>query len=195
MLVANWSDVRVYDVSGTVPELIAVDGVTTAGDRPRILAAGAHGCLAVAGEWEGVHALKYLPGFASPEITLSSSLVKAPEGSASTTTVRVWNEGQLELVGELDVPKGWEASPASFELAPGEELALALTSDGTDDGTVKIASNDVDESTVEIELLVGSNGITVGDEAEAFSYRGLNTGDVHTIEPGKVTLLSYFATF
>ena len=196
VLVANWSDVRVYDVSGTVPELIAVDSVEAADDRPRFLAAGAHGCLAVVGEWTGVHALKYLPERTSPEITLSTALVKVPAEVEASVEVRVWNEGQHELlVDDIDLPRGWAASPTTLSIPPGGEATLTLTSDGSGDGAVRLDTNDVDEPTVEIEAVVGSSGLTVGDEAAAFSYRGLNTGELHTLEPGKVTLLSYFATF
>jgi hypothetical protein len=194
VLVANWSDVRVYDVADE-PVLVAVDGVPQAGDRPRILAAGAAGCVAVVGEWEGVHALKLTPGLTSPEITVSTERVKAPEEVVSTTVVRVWNEGQRVLVGHVDAPEGWQAAPGSFELEPGAEFTLSLTSDGTASGAFVVSTNDVDEPEIEIQGQVGGRGLSVGDDARAFSYRGLNTGEIHTLEPGTVTLLSYFATF
>ncbi len=202
ILVANWSDLRVYDVTGEAPVLRAVDAVFEAGSRPRHLAAGASGDLVVTGEWEGVHVLRHLPDVDSPELTPSTLLVKvAADGEEQETTLTVTNEGRLALeVTDIDAPSGWHADPTSLALEPGESADVSLLYEGsttTANGTLELHSNDPDERPSEVELQVGSNRVFVGDEAPDFSYLGLNTGETHTLSDqfGKVVLLSYFGVF
>lgn len=197
LLVANWSDVRVYEVSGSQPELRAVDGLPQAGERPRMLAAGVSDCLALVGEWEGLHALQYVPGLGAPELTLSSRAAKVPSNEEATVRLELFNEGPFELLLEPpEAPQGWTVElPEVVEPYGEAELVLHHDGSGERNSELVLRSNDLDEPEVVVELSAGSFRVGVGDAAEDFEYVGLNTGQAHSLEPGKVTLLSYFATF
>ncbi len=202
LLVTNWSDVRVYDVTGDTPELVAVDAVFEADWNPRHYGAAALDDLVVVGEWSGVHALRLLPDTVGPELTPSSLALKVPDdGEAHSLELGLLNEGQLELdIDSIDAPSGWAASPGTLTLAPGEERVVTLDFEGAsaiDEQRLTIGSNDPDEPSVDINLQIGSDAVFVGDEALDFSYPGVNTGELHTLsdQRGKVVLLSYFALF
>ncbi len=122
LLVTNWSDVRLYDVAGDIPELIAVDAVFEAEDQPRHFGADAAGDIVVVGEWSGVHALRFVPDTVGPEITPSTLTLQVPDdGEPYDLELGIENEGQRELeVSSLELPSGWSVNPSSLILAPGE---------------------------------------------------------------------------
>ncbi len=202
LLVTNWSDLRIYDVDGDLPDLIAVDAVFEAGDQPRHFGAATTGELVFSGEWTGVYALRYSDGVVGPELTPSDLALKVPaDGAAQQVELELLNEGQLDLVVEsLDLPSGWSSSSDSVNLAAGEATTLELSFEGATTISrdwLEIQSNDADEPTASIALQIGAEGVFVGDEAPGFSYSGLNTGETHTLsdQRGKVVLLSYFSLF
>lgn len=202
VLVANWSDLRVYDVAGDLPVLRGVDAVYQANPRPRHLAAAASGDLAFSGEWEGVHALRYQAGVGAPELSLSDLLIQvADDGQPHTVVLDVLNEGQWPLaLRNIDVSEGWTANAGSIDLEPGESTTLSLDfagSTGPMNGLLSLTSNDPDEAFTEVPLIVGGAALGVGDEAPALSATGLNTGQNHNLQAqlGKVVVLSYFGVF
>jgi len=202
LLVTNWSDVRVYDVTGDSPELIAVDAVFQAGDQPRMFGAAANDDLVVVGEWMGVHALRFVPNTVGPELTPSSLVLQvADDGQPTSLDLGLLNEGQVDLVvSAIDAPSGWSASPGDLSLAPGEAATVTLDFEGAtaiQQKSLTITSNDPDEPSTEIGLQIGSNAVFVGDEALDFSYVGVNTGLTHALadQRGSVVLLSYFSLF
>ncbi len=202
LLVANWSDLRVYSVTSEDLVLRAVDAVFQAGHRPRHLAAGAYGDVVVAGEWSGVHTLRHTPGVDAPELSPDDLLVKvAADGTPQQATLTLRNEGRLPLeVAAVEVPEGWSAAPLPAELAPDEAVDLELTFAGADTpqtGELLIHSDDPDEQPARVGLQAGASAVTIGDGAPDFSYEGLNTGETHTLSDqwGRVVLLSYFGVF
>ena len=194
LVVANWEDIRVYSPEG---ELLAVEALLDKVDDARFLAAGAHGQRIYAGEWSGVHTLEYAP-VGGPEIRFEVVTVKVPEGGGSVE-VPLQNEGDATLLlGELVAPRGWSATLPDRRLRPGEGATLTLTaSDEAVDGEVAICSNDADERPASITVRVGGEALGVGDLFPEFAYRGVNSGEVHTLSEqlGTPVLLAYFATF
>jgi hypothetical protein len=203
LLVANWSDVRLYDITDSGFEVRAVDAVFEADDRPRHLAAAAQDNVVFAGEWTGLHALSFYDSESGPEFTPSSLTVAMPEdGEAFEGEITVTNEGSEELtVSNVDVDGGWSVTPATLSLAPGESSELVFAHGGSqtvDLRHAELTTNDPDEPLVEIQVRIGSNRVFVGDPAPDFSYTALNgTQQNYALEDqrGHVVMLSYFATF
>ncbi len=202
LAVANWSDLRVFDVSGPVPELRAVDAVYESEDRPRTFSVAASGDRVVAATWTGVHVLTWDPAAVGPEITLSTSEIAAPaDGGPHDATVVVTNEGQLPLhVTDLKTPGPWTGQPRAFTLEPGQAQEVAFHTDGSAAVSLdeaRFLSDDPDEPKARLLARVGADAVFVGDPALDFTYVALNTGTTHTLseQRGKVVLLSYFATF
>jgi hypothetical protein len=194
LVVANWEDIRVYSPEG---DLLAVEALLDEVVDARFLAAGAHGQRIYAGEWSGVHALEYAP-VGGPEVRFEVSTVKVAEDGGAVE-VPVQNEGDATLVlGELVAPRGWTASLSDQRLQPGEEALLTLTASADAvDGEVTLCSNDADERPARITVQVGAEALGVGDAFPDFAYRGVNSGEVHTLSEqlGRPVLLAYFATF
>jgi hypothetical protein len=202
LLLANWSDLRVYRVVKDRLELLAVDAVFQAGDRPRHLAAGARGDVVVDGEWEGIHTLRYRADVQGPELTPSDLMVAVPaDGEAHTVALELANEGQLPLqIERVRYPGMWSGATGEVTIEPGELHELELTFDGansSEQGDLVIVSDDPDEPEAVVRLVAGGSGIGVGEEAPGFTYTGLNTGELHDLESqrGKVVLLSFFGVF
>ncbi len=200
--VANWRDIRVYKVSGDVPELLAVDAVFQADTSPRHLGAAASDDLIFAGEWTGIHALRFRSGKTAAEFTPSVRRVAMPDdGAAFTTQIDLHNEGNASLtVDDTATPTGWSATPTTFAIAPGARQSITLTHPGSNtptSGLLRFTTNDPDEPTASLELRVGSDRVFVGDPAPDFSYDSANTGDTVTLSAlkGKVVVLSYFGYF
>lgn len=200
VLVANWSDLRVYD--GWSLSLEQVDGLAEAGPGARILTAAAVGDLVIAGEWHGLHTLVHAPGAEAPDLAVRPRRVTVPaDGSPHDATVDLLNEGQLPLeVRSFDVPPGWATEATPPTLAPGEVRALPLSFSGSteaSDQLLTIESPDPDEPQLHVALLAGAEGIGPGEPAPPLTSTGLNTGQVHDLESqqGRVVLLSYFGLF
>lgn len=199
LVVANWEDVRIFDVRGDAPELVAVEDVFDAGPFPRTLAAAATGDVVLAGEWTGLHLYRWQPGQASPELT-GPRVIRMPAGPDDARVVsELHNEGSLDLhLIEATPPPGWRVEALPTVIPPGESAWLDLTRLGgasEGDASLILLTDDVDESAAAISLRIGGSGATVGDDAPVFSVVGINTGAVHAVGPGQVTVLSYFATF
>ena len=200
LVVANWTDVRVYDITGDAPALIA--GVFAAGEQPRHVGGAGRGRIVYAGEWTGVHALRLDPSIRAPEFTPDVLSIKVPDdGGAHAAAVTVRNEGRATLtIEKLDPPRGWSASADFDALQPGEVGAIEVRFEGGDAAGAdwfNVCTNDPDESPARLSVSAGSDALTVGDPAVDFSYVGVNTGEAHSLsaERGGVVLLSYFATF
>ncbi len=203
LLVANWTDVRLYDVSGAVPRVLAVDHVAAAGSEPRTLAAAAAGDRVYAGEWEGLHVFQLDRNLVGPELTPHDlHLDWAADGAEQTATLTLTNEGQQPLVLDgVDVPDdGWTVYPIEAELLAGASERLTVHYAGGEEsqrGALILHTNDPDEPTTAIDLRVGGDGVFVGDPAPDLTATAVNTGETLTLsdQRGKVVILSYFATF
>ena len=202
LLVANWTDVRVYDVSGDAPALLAVDAVFEAGEQPRHLAAAGRDRTVYAGEWTGVHALRLDRSIEAPEFTPDVLSIKVPDdGAAHEATIAVTNEGRAPLtLQKLDPPRGWTAGADFASLSPGATGSLTVSFEGGEASGAdwfNVCTDDPDEAPARISVSAGSDALTVGDAALDFSYIGVNTGEAHSLsaERGNVVVLSYFATF
>lgn len=202
LLVVNWSDVRVYDVHGEVPELVAVESVFASNDQPRILAGAAQDDLVYAGAWEGVYAYRYLPGLTGPELSTGAVSVKVPgDGHPHDAELILANEGPEELLlTEVRPPRRWSVLDAPDSIEPWGLASLWLRYEGATrkrTSELEICSNDDDERPGHVALQGGSSRIGVGERFPDFDYRGLNDGERHALGDlcGQVVLLAYFATF
>jgi len=202
VLLANWTDMRVYDVNGDVPELLAVDAVFQSEDKPRTFGVAFSGENAYAGTWTGLHALRWTDGETSPEMTPSTLEVGvAADGLPADVPFRIDNEGPLDLVvSKVKMPEGWSAEPDAFTVPPGKAQQMVLHHGGSESVRLQemtIQSDDVDEPRADIALRVGSDSVFIGDEAIDFTYDSLNMPGTWTLSDyrGQVVLLSYFATF
>ncbi len=201
LLVANWSDLRLYRIDGDQLELLAVDAVFQARERPRVVAAAGRGDLVVAGEWEGLHTLRFQPDTVGAEITPDALWLRlAADGQQQQFELDLRNEGQLELVVSAPDLPGWTIEPAELELPPEQTGRLVVTAPPTlevVEETLVLESNDPDEPEAPIRLLFGAPTVTVGDPAPDFLYTGVGTGEVHELsaQQGRVVLLSYFGLF
>jgi hypothetical protein len=202
LVVANWSDIRLYTATSDTLTVRAVDAVFQADDRPRHLAVAASGSHVFAGEWTGLHALEYRKNEFGAEFTPSTLAVAiAEDGEPHSATLAVTNEGSESLeVSKIELGGGWTASPETLTLAAGGDQVVTLSHGGSSGVSQKQATfhtNDPDEPRAQVELRIGSNRTFIGDPAPDFTYTSLNGGETVTLsnQRGSVVVLSYFATF
>jgi hypothetical protein len=202
ILLANWTDLRVYDDVGGQLSLRAVDAVFQADDRPRHLAAAAGNGVVVDGEWSGIHTLTWDATVRASELTPSELLIAvAADGEPKDVQLVITNEGQLPLtISKLDTPTGWSSDADLSTIEPHAERTIDLHFNGSESVTTRdlvIHSDDVDEPKIKIPLRTGSNRVFLGDEAPVFTYTDLMGSGRHSLKEqhGNVVLLSYFATF
>jgi hypothetical protein len=203
--VADWNDVRVFDVSEPgAPQLVATERIDTSDDFPRVLGIGAHDNLAYAGEWTGLYSLELRPDRRGPDLWVADRAVEfgtVAAGDADAIALIIRNEGPEPLVvSGVNTSGPFSTDTAGFTLEPGEADVLEVVFQPSDDdqatGTLTITSNDPDESGREVDLAGNRGGANPGDPAPEVSVSLLDGGEWRLADQlGSPVLLSYFATF
>ena len=139
-------------------------------------------------------------GARAPEIDLTPVTVYCPDAA---NTVQIWNRGAapLHLVGALPDDPRVTVTLDADTVAPGAYVAatVSFADDGAPiEAAVCIASDDPDESTVEITLATVSadTDVALCQPAPDFNLRDIDGGS-HTLSDaiGHPVMLVYFATW
>ena len=203
VVVANWTDVRVFDVSDpAAPWLLAAEEVPSANGFSRVLAADMTGTEVFVGEWTALLSYDLKPEMTPPDIRLIHDELVFDEDD-NALGLLVANEGLLPLTLEIAVTgSGYAASPSSATVQPGKKELIEVVRTALDAGfaQVQITTNDPDEGQVTVPLSPRTNGpgLGPGDMLPNIPVIDAFTGqptDVATVLNGKVGLLAYFATF
>ncbi len=206
--VADWNDVRVFDVSDrSDARLVGQEPLHVAsGDSSRTLGIAAKGETVFSGNWTELVAYRHHPGVSAPDLTVSPQRIALPDpdelGEARASAV-LRNVGARALtISDLAADR----SSLSFEnlepgtLEPGEERTVTVLNESSStaalDGWLAILSDDPDEPRKCLPVQGNNSGRTVGDSAPAASFVDLEGGE-HRLEDleGSPVFLAYFATF
>jgi hypothetical protein len=205
-VIADWNDLRVFDVSDpSAPLLVASERVLTTGAFSRVLGAAIAGDAVFAGEWTGLVSYRLQPGVVAPDLKpweTSLSWGEVAAGETDAVTLVVENQGTAPLViWELSVEgAGFSTSARDVAIDPGDRTAIeiAFTAETTDqvDGAIVLRSDDPDEPERTIPLVANRPGLDVGDAAPEVLVALHGGGEWRSSQhPGKVLVLAYFATF
>ena len=201
--VADWNDVRVYDVSdpGT-PTLMAVE-VIPLSETSRVLGVGAANNLAFAGEWSGLYVYELFPEMSVPQIRLGDGqldLGAISAGDAQVAAVILENEGPEPLVVTWMEGYGLDLSTEfPFALEAGEKTAVEVTVQGAVGpitASLNVWSDDPDEPESALAVVANTPSLGVGDPAPGAVVQ-LTTGGNWSLadQLGNIVVMSYFATF
>ena len=204
LFVADWNDVRAYDVSD--PErasLVAVENIA-ASKFSRVLALDAAGDRAYLGEWTGLYDYSFHPARKAPDLSLASFSLQFPEGDGpSAVSLVIENEGEepLEITGIESSNAAFSPLAQTLTIEPGGndfvELRFDASTTAPTIADLTITSNDPDECTVDVRLEANVGGLGIGDLMPSLEWVDLQSGDTLGLEAlrGSVVVLSYFATF
>lgn len=204
--VADWNDLRVFDVSQpAAPELIGAERVDAGGTLTRVLSIALRGDTLFAGEWWGLYTYEVVAERRAPELFTSTTDVDfgaVAAGASSSVAVIVENEGREPLV-VTDISTNDPSvtiETASLALQPGDKEVVEVTLTSADGeafaAELTLRSDDPDEDPLTITLTANEPGLSVGEAAPLVAVSLLD-GTMFNLEEahGQVVLLSYFATF
>jgi hypothetical protein len=159
---------------------------------------------AVVLDWSGLQLLRYTGGTPAPSLALSPTTIYLnPLGG--TASLRLENMGnaplQISGLGSSDHRVVVDAQ-GPLSLAAGEEMQLEITSQPIDEdlsASLCLATDDPDQSLVELPLRIGSQGSTglaLGQPAPEFSLTGLDGREYSLADQaGRPVFLLFFATW
>ncbi len=205
MAVADWNDVRVYDISDPAATVLrATERLSSSDSFPRVLGVAMRDGVVYAGEWTGFYSLAFDPDRSAPDVftserTFEFGNVAIDEQDA--VAVIVGNQGTEPLVAwNVEISGPFTLDHTSAVIAPGElevfEVLFQPTMLIQEFGILKIWSDDPDDQPM-ISIVTGNRpGFGVGDEAPEVGAQLLGGGTWQLSEQrGDVVLLAYFATF
>lgn len=204
-VVADWNDVRVYDVSDpTQPVLRATERISSDDAFPRVLGVAARGGVIYAGEWTGFYSLRFHPERSAPDIFTnerSFEFGNVATDQQDAIAVIVGNQGTEPLVAwsvEISGPFTLDRSAAIIE--PGElevfEVLFEPTKAIQEFGILTIRSDDPDDMPLTTVVTGNRSGFGVGDASPEVAVQLLSGGTWQLSEQlGDVVVLAYFATF
>lgn len=200
LAVANWSHVALHD-SASLARL-ATERTRDAFEQD--LGVALVGSTLLVGEWEGLHALRYRPGYVGSAIWLDEEIFSLDPATPSRA-VLVHNDGVLDLhVDGLSIADpAYSIEPASLKIAPGDRGVFSFRRPApapAGSTTLRLSSDDPDpaRAALELEVLVEDAGsrLGIGDElTEAFGFLDPSGAGQLSALRGKVVVLAYFALF
>ncbi|MCP4869226.1 MAG: hypothetical protein GY898_10965 [Proteobacteria bacterium] len=198
LAVADWSHASMYDVATLVR--VGTERTRTFPFFEQDLGIVMTGDVAIVAEWEGMHLLRYAPGYVAPDLFVTDELLGFDAAEASTRTLDLRNRGPLDLVvSSMGVSDdAFTLSDTGLVVPAYDERSVDVTyappPPSGSAQTLRIISNDVDatDNPLQIPLhAIDSAGLDVGDsiDYEAFEFLGGEALE------GKVVVLAYFALF
>ncbi len=207
VLMAEWDQVRAYDVSDpTAVRPIFAEVVPSDDDFSRVLGIDVDPARrrVYAGEWRGLQVFDHVGGGRGPDISVSPGVLQFGQlanGDEDTRVVVVRNHGDLpltvhDLVGGPGVTTDTECFQVPAGGATAVEVSLRVPDTAPVDTALKVCSDDLDEGEHLIDISANVPGLSVGDMAPNIMLNDLD-GNVWTTEQlrGNIAVLAYFATF
>jgi hypothetical protein len=204
--VADWNDIRVFDVSDpSAPQLRATEVIQTGDDFSRVLGISAHDDYAIAGEWTGLYSFEFKPSVSAPDVAVAPLPIEfgnVAQGDADAVAVLVRNDGSERLVAyDIHVEgAAFDVDRNTLYLDPGERGIIEVTfrpgGSNQEVGQLVLESDDPDQAEYKVEMVGNRAGLGVGDPATNVTVRLLGGGEFRSSDAaGKVVVLAYFATF
>lgn len=209
LFVADWTDLRVFDVSGSGLRRVGHEPLPTGNGREsRTLGVAAAGELIFSGNWRELVNYRYHPDRTAPDLDVAPRFVQLPAadaGERTSTVLRFANVGNQPLtLGAVETSDGslsLDDWPEGAVLAPGEEGRAILARTGSDasawTGWINLVSDDADEGRRCVPVEANQPGVGVGQAAPDASYltRDGQSLQLSTLLETGPVLLAYFATF
>lgn len=203
--VADWNDVRVYDVSDpSAPVLRATERIANGDAFPRVLGVAARNNYVYAGEWTGFYSLLFHSDRLAPDLFTSEGAIEfgnvAP-GDQDAVAVIIGNQGTKPLVAwQVEASGPFLLDHDQAVIQPGElevfELLFEPTISSQEVGVLTIWSDDPDDQPMTATITGNRPGFGVGDPSPDVGAQLLEGGNWQLSEHrGQVVLLAYFATF
>lgn len=200
LAVAAWSHLALYDRESLV--LVGTEHTrATSGFEQDTSVSIAEGTIWV-GEWEGLHGVRYQPGYIAPDLWIEEELVSFPAGEQDDVAIAVRNRGYLDLdISNIDAGMGpFTVDPSwmRVDARSANAFEILYSPDGTSaTPLMQLTSNDADDDPFSVPLVAEfSDRIDVGDEiGEEFGF--LDPSGQNNVENlrGHVVVLAYFALF
>ncbi len=208
LVVADWNDLRLFDVSdrdrlvarGHEPLLLRSD----LGSRTLGVATGRHD-LVFSGNWTALSSYRLHLGRHGGDLDPRPAALTLPRtepGDVTNALIDLVNAGDrpLRLTGSQVGGRGLEVELAPATLAPGDKVVARArwtpAGNGALDGWVNVLSDDPDEPRKCVPISGNQAGLTVGDPIGDPSFVGIDGTPIHLSDyEGQVVLLAYFATF
>ncbi len=200
LAVAAWSHVALYETKTWA--LIATERTRRKFEQD--LGIAIQGDLVMTGEWEGLHVMRYRPGYVAPDVTLKEDIFTLEANKPTARAVVLHNRGLLPLLaGNFAVDEaGFSFDVSNLEIAPSKSDFFQLTAQNLSVGlqaNLTMQTNDPDpfESLLSIPIAVGGNfGLGVGDSLTSdFGFLDPSGAKQVAALKGKVVVLAYFALF
>jgi hypothetical protein len=205
MAVADWNDVRVYNVADPAnPLLRATERIASDSNFPRVLGVALQNGVVYAGEWTGFYALRFHPERSAQDVfTFNRTLEfgNVNPGQQDALALIVGNQGTEPLVAfEVKVSGPFTIDKDETVIRPGAlevfELVFDPTTTDQQNGVLEIWSDDPDDKPLRAEIVGNRPGFGVGDNAPEVGASLLGGGSWKLSEQrGQVVVLAYFATF
>lgn len=200
--VANWEDFQVYD--GQDLALLGEENPSEAGRRALVLTLDASGDTLTIGEWRALLTYAWDPTVAAPDLALDVAsvdlgLLDAGESAAAALVLRNKGPQDLSISAITSSDPALTVDRTALDVAAGSAdfVELHWTSTGEElSATVRVESDDPDESHYDLAVRANRPGVGVGDPLPAFTYLAINGTETYdSTALGGPALLSYFATF
>ena len=202
---ANWSDVRVFDMSEpAAPVLVATERLPSQAGPSRVRALAARGSNLFVGEWNGLHSYTLHAGRTAPDIWTQESEVSffhVEPGRTKAYALAVRNNGTAPLVASIELQgEAFSIDGNELDIQPNAtaavEISYRATASFPDQGKLTISSADPDQGIYEIPLLGNGPTLKVGDKVPEIAVALLYGGEWRANQQlGKIQVLSYFAVF
>jgi hypothetical protein len=211
--VADWLDLRLLRIDGDSLVDVGRQGMPLETVPPPVdpnlpnfsLGVVAWDDLALSSNWTEFASLRAHPDRSTGDLVVEPRLLRLPRtplGETSSAAFRLRNDGHRPItVTSLTLEAGFSSDePLPLVLEPGTQEGVTLSYfAGVDDpreATLVVESDDLDEPTQRVSVLVNGQGLDVGDPVPDLTFLGLDGAPVRLEDrlDGPV-LLAYFATF
>lgn len=199
LAVANWNHIAMYDADSL--HLLGTQRTTHYTNFEQDLGVALIGDVVFAAEWEGLHVIRYSPGFVAPDLWLEEDQLSFAPDEVDARAVIIRNRGPVELVIENISIDGdaFTLDEQELRIAPGGADVVELTyrPPGPDDPQSELwfTTNDPDlDSFYTRVMTTASDRLNVGDElTEEFAFLD-PSGQLENLR-GNVYVFVYFALF
>ena len=204
--VADWNDLRVFDVSDpAAPAIVTTERLPASAGAPRVRAVAALGKTVFAGEWTAMHALALDPVGDAPDIRTNEDDLKffdINSGASRAGAVLVYNDGNAPLSAVVGTQgDAFRVDVTELYIEPGQAGSVEVTYTATggaspDMGTLTLRSTDPDQGVLDLSLVGNAPGLALGEPAPEIAVGMLGGGEWRTNQQlGQIQVLSYFALF
>lgn len=176
LAVSTYPGIRIFDVSGGLPTLVASDNSTRRGSGTLRICCGvgaAENNRVLVADWNYTDIYELKPASQSTQADINGSQQRIRFPAAQTTQlVTLSNNGRGNLnISSVSAPSGISVNYSGGTLAPGQSTSFGITYNGTSSvsGAVQFAANDPDENPLPVQVFAGTANLDPGEPAVDFT--------------------------